>query len=127
MVEEMKDYANMLPTYEQGKPDPSDFDYFYSVGISNVGLYINEELSDAQKEAYLDRGLAYYGSYLQNIFLVDDDEDPEFVNVVYDYRLPKFDRIRRITGYLVGTLDRFNDAKRSEESDRVKHEVSSCC
>lgn len=32
-----------------------------------------------------------------------------------------FERIRRITGYLVGTLDRFNDAKRAEESDRVKH------
>lgn len=33
----------------------------------------------------------------------------------------KFERIRRITGYLVGTLDRFNDAKRAEVSDRVKH------
>lgn len=33
----------------------------------------------------------------------------------------KFERIRRITGYLVGTLDRFNDAKRAEEKDRVKH------
>jgi len=33
----------------------------------------------------------------------------------------KFERIRRITGYLVGTLDRFNDAKRAEEHDRVKH------
>lgn len=32
-----------------------------------------------------------------------------------------FERIRRITGYLVGTLDRFNNAKRSEERDRVKH------
>lgn len=32
-----------------------------------------------------------------------------------------FERIRRITGYLVGTLDRFNDAKRAEENDRVKH------
>lgn len=32
-----------------------------------------------------------------------------------------FERIRRITGYLVGTLNRFNDAKRREESDRVKH------
>ena len=39
----------------------------------------------------------------------------------------KFDRIRRITGYLVGTLDRFNDAKRAEEHDRVKHEVPACC
>jgi ribonucleoside-triphosphate reductase len=34
-----------------------------------------------------------------------------------------FERIRRITGYLVGTLDRFNDAKRAEESERVKHAV----
>ena len=33
----------------------------------------------------------------------------------------KFERIRRITGYLVGTTDRFNDAKRAEEHDRVKH------
>ena len=37
---------------------------------------------------------------------------------------PKFERIRRITGYLVGTLDRFNDAKRSEVNDRVKHGIS---
>lgn len=34
-----------------------------------------------------------------------------------------FERIRRITGYLVGTLDRFNDGKRAEESDRVKHGI----
>ncbi len=36
----------------------------------------------------------------------------------------KFERIRRITGYLVGTLDRFNNAKRAEEHDRVKHGLS---
>lgn len=35
----------------------------------------------------------------------------------------KFERIRRITGYLVGTVDRFNNAKRSEERDRVKHSL----
>lgn len=35
-----------------------------------------------------------------------------------------FDRIRRVTGYLVGTLDRFNDAKRAEERDRVKHTLT---
>lgn len=32
-----------------------------------------------------------------------------------------FERIRRITGYLVGGLERFNDGKRAEERDRVKH------
>ena len=36
----------------------------------------------------------------------------------------KFERIRRITGYLVGTLDRFNDGKRAEERDRVKHSLT---
>ena len=35
----------------------------------------------------------------------------------------RFERIRRITGYLVGTLDRFNNAKRAEESERVKHGI----
>lgn len=33
----------------------------------------------------------------------------------------KFERIRRVTGYLVGTLDRFNNGKRAEEHDRIKH------
>ena len=36
----------------------------------------------------------------------------------------QFERIRRITGYLVGTVDRFNDAKRAEEGDRVKHNLT---
>lgn len=34
-----------------------------------------------------------------------------------------FERIRRITGYLVGTMDQWNNAKRAEERDRVKHVV----
>ena len=37
----------------------------------------------------------------------------------------KFERLRRITGYLVGTLDRWNDAKKAEEKARVKHCVNS--
>lgn len=35
-----------------------------------------------------------------------------------------FERIRRITGYLVGTMDKWNDAKKAEESDRIKHDLS---
>lgn len=34
-----------------------------------------------------------------------------------------FERIRRITGYLVGTMDKWNDAKRAEEAERVKHTI----
>lgn len=33
----------------------------------------------------------------------------------------KFERIRRITGYLTGSLERFNNAKRAEVHDRIKH------
>ena len=35
----------------------------------------------------------------------------------------RFERIRRITGYLVGTIDRWNNAKKAEERERVKHSV----
>lgn len=35
----------------------------------------------------------------------------------------RFERTRRITGYLVGTIDRFNNAKRCEERDRIKHGI----
>jgi len=34
----------------------------------------------------------------------------------------RFERIRRITGYLVGTMEKWNDAKKAEERDRVKHD-----
>ena len=47
--------------------------------------------------------------------------DGEDIKAEYKFESVKFERIRRITGYLVGTLDRFNDAKRAEVEDRVKH------
>lgn len=50
--------------------------------------------------------------------------DGDYVNLSYRLAPVKFERIRRITGYLVGTLDRFNDAKRAEERDRIKHGLS---
>ena len=49
--------------------------------------------------------------------------DGDYVDVNYKYEVVPFERIRRITGYLVGGLDRFNDAKRSEVEDRVKHNI----
>ncbi len=44
------------------------------------------------------------------------------VDINYEQSRP-FERIRRITGYLTGTLDSWNDSKRAEERDRVKHEL----
>ena len=54
-----------------------------------------------------------------NVKLCDDG----FVDVSYTAQGEKFERIRRITGYLVGTTERWNDAKKSEEHDRVKHNI----
>ena len=51
--------------------------------------------------------------------------DGNFVDLTCHTEPVPFERIRRITGYLVGTLDRFNDAKRAEVGDRVKHDIAS--
>ena len=47
--------------------------------------------------------------------------DGDYVDLKYEFVPANFDRIRRITGYLVGTVDQFNNAKRAEVKDRVKH------
>lgn len=80
------------------------------------------EVTTDELLAYVKRGREKYpNTTLDSIKL---NFDGEFVDIEYKTAAVPFDRIRRITGYLVGTLDRFNDAKRSEESDRVKHAVS---
>ena len=48
-------------------------------------------------------------------------ENPDEYGITPVVEKRPFQRIRRITGYLVGTLDRFNNAKRAEVEDRVKH------
>ena len=52
--------------------------------------------------------------------VIASSDDSVVIN--YEQNRP-FERIRRITGYLTGTLDSWNDSKRAEERDRVKHEV----
>jgi hypothetical protein len=57
----------------------------------------------------------------KNLTAIDLEVDGDYINAAYHFSTVPFQRIRRITGYLVGTLDRFNNAKRAEEADRVKH------
>lgn len=47
--------------------------------------------------------------------------DGDFANLEYEVEEEPFDRIRRITGYLVGDTRYWNNAKKAEERDRVKH------
>ncbi|MBR0407189.1 MAG: hypothetical protein IJI53_04030 [Clostridia bacterium] len=78
------------------------------------------ELPQEEIQAYIQRAEQKYGAKPQGI---DIKVDGEYVELSYDFGNMPFHRIRRITGYLVGTLDRFNNAKRAEEHDRVKHAV----
>ncbi len=69
-----------------------------------------------------------YIDYIQNKNHQKVDEltitvDGEYVDLNYTLVPVPFERIRRITGYLVGTMDRWNDAKTAEERDRVKHSL----
>lgn len=55
------------------------------------------------------------------IIKADITIEDEFVNVSYKLENVPFERIRRITGYLVGSTERWCDSKQAEEHDRVKH------
>lgn len=83
-------------------------------------IYANVDILDEEIDAYIDRGFEKMGDRLRTIHIKVDDE---YADITYSDKAPDFERIRRITGYLVGTLDRFNDGKRAEEADRVKHGV----
>lgn len=78
----------------------------------------NGELPEAEIACYVSRGREKYGQRLQGI---DIRVDGEYVELSYRLEPIPFQRIRRITGYLVGTMERWNDSKTSEEADRVKH------
>ncbi len=79
------------------------------------------ELSDAEEKAYISElKKRHEDKKIANVRMTVYDE---YVDIEYTYDDMPFERIRRITGYLVGSLDRFNDAKRAEESQRVKHDM----
>ena len=77
----------------------------------------SQGICEAEAKEYVKR--APKGTYLMSIVA-----DGEYAEISYEFRdhVP-FERIRRITGYLVGSLERFNDGKRAEERDRVKHTI----
>jgi len=67
-----------------------------------------------------------YVSYLEKKYnrkleLLNINIDGEYVDLNYKFEQVPFERIRRITGYLVGDMRNWNDAKAAEEKDRKKH------
>ena len=82
---------------------------------------VGDALSQEEINAYIDYGKKKYSD--REITGMTVKVDGDYVDLQYNFADVPFDRIRRITGYLVGTLDRFNNGKRAEEHDRVKHSV----
>lgn len=91
-------------------------DTYYGVEVTVKGQMSEDEIKDTVlmlKEKHPDK------EFKSIEFTVDGEN----LDVSYTYDNVPFERIRRITGYLVGTLERFNDAKRAEVEDRVKHNI----
>ena len=76
-------------------------------------------MSNEEAEVYIQQIKDKYPDRLFKYFRVEAAE--EYADIQYEFETIPFERIRRVTGYLVGSLDRWNDGKRAEERDRVKH------
>lgn len=90
--------------------------------VLGVHVESNFLLSKEEQEAYVKQYDVDEHRKLKSLELTlvpNDTED--FVDVKAVYTRVPFDRIARITGYLVGTVDRFNDAKKAELKDRETH------
>lgn len=82
------------------------------------------DMTEKEVQNYVDYLEEKYGRRVDELTIEVDAEDSDFVGLTYTLKDVPFERIRRITGYLVGTMDQWNDAKTEEESDRVKHGVA---
>lgn len=81
------------------------------------------DISEEEKNAYVKYIREKYPNDIIDEIIIDFDEEGYAKIETHKHSIP-FNRIRRITGYLVGTLERFNNGKRAEEHDRVKHGVT---
>lgn len=91
----------------------------YTYHVDGIEIQSSEELKDEEVNAYIHHvRMKNPGKQIQDISLDFHGED---VDLGYHILPQGFEKIRRITGYLVGTVDRFNNAKAAEVKDRVKH------
>lgn len=90
--------------------------------MMNVQI-LNGILEQKEIDAYVEMAKDKYGDKLVGLKIEIENDDEVTLTYILKNDVP-FERIRRITGYLVGTLDKWNDAKRAEERDRVKHTVN---
>lgn len=87
------------------------------------GLSLSQEEKVQINAAIVELCKHYDDSHVVTV-TIHEDENTGNILVDWTATRPQFERIRRITGYLVGSIDRWNDAKRAEEHDRVKHSLA---
>lgn len=92
-----------------------------SMPDTDVDVFYDTEVHPKELEYYVRREYNLSKKYLKEMAFHFDGSHVD-MSIGCDPK-PDFERIRRITGYLVGTLDRFNDGKRAEEAARVKHQI----
>lgn len=94
--------------------------------IKQFGDYSSEIIDKGLEE--LSNYPAVHFSRLVELAVASFKNDEDAKRYFERYQIKEsdsFERLRRITGYLVGTLDRWNDGKKAEERERVKHSISS--
>jgi hypothetical protein len=92
--------------------------------VDGTRIFVNgvPHITEEEARAYLKMTAERYPTEtILSLTISAIPDEPESVCLDAEVQPIQFQRIRRITGYLVGTLDRFNNAKRAEEHDRVKH------
>lgn len=114
-------------THSQEDIENFDFDR-YEKSLNRYAKISRKEIEEALKE--FEQYETMHVSCLVEIGvpLIKKNKDEKAAKAYFDEHAQyfdegKFERLRRITGYLVGTLDRWNDGKKAEEKARVKHSV----
>ena len=79
---------------------------------------VTGNVSEKEANAYINYLEEKYHRRLKELSI---ELDGEFADLHYRFEPVNFERIRRITGYLVGDMNKWNDGKVAEEADRVKH------
>lgn len=105
---------------------PSDAIQFdldrYCKSLNRYGEVSKEEIKEALKNLHYDPMHVSVLVRLGAQLIKDEDKARQYWDE-HSNNYEGFERLRRITGYLVGTLDRWNDGKKAEEKARVKHSV----
>lgn len=107
--------------YFEDEPFGLDWEVNMIYESDGVRFECDVDIDEEEARAYILRALKMYKG--KQIKTIRAHVDGDYIDLEYEVAKVPFSRIRRITGYLVGTMDRWNDAKTAEEHDRVKHSV----